>query len=71
MNRIRSGDWRSRALVAGGVLGALAGLGAAYLYVQSAEKSGEELNFKAGDGVKIGLLVLGLMRSVAQLGERE
>ena len=62
-------DWRTKALVVGGAFGLLAGLGAAYLYVQSMERSGERASFKMGDGVKIGLLVLGLLRSVGQLGD--
>ncbi len=62
-------NWQTKALIVGGVLGALTGLGAAYLYIQSMEKSEQRASFKAGDGVKIGLLVLGLMRSVAQLGD--
>ncbi len=62
---------RRAALLLGGVLGALAGLGAAYLYLQAREKSGGEVKLRAGEGVKLGLLVLGLMRSVAQLGERD
>ena len=62
-------DWKTRALIVGGVVGALAGVGAAYLYVQSAERSGEEIQFKPADGVRIGLMLLGLLRSVSQLGD--
>ena len=62
---------RRTAMIVGGILGALAGVGAAYLYMQSLNKRGEAPKLRAADGVKLGLLVLGLMRSVAQLGERD
>ncbi len=62
-------SWKPKVLVAGAMLGALVGLGAAYLLTQRAEREGEAVQIGAGDAVKLGLLVLGLLRSVAQLGE--
>lgn len=62
-------SWKPKILVAGAALGALVGLGAAYLLAQRAEREGETVQIGAGDAVKLGLLVLGLLRSVAQLGE--
>lgn len=63
-------NWRTRVLVAGIVLGALVGAGAAYLYIQrSGDNPSEQPKFTTGDGVRLGLLVLGLLRSVAELGE--
>lgn len=59
-------NWRSRALIIGGVLGALVGVAAAYLYIQRAQEE-EKLEISAGEGVKIGVLVLGLLRSIATL----
>lgn len=64
-------NWKPTALVVGGVLGAAVGLAAAYLLVQNAERKGEKPEMNLGDGVKLGLLVLGLLRSVAALTERE
>ncbi len=51
------------------IIGALAGLGAAYLIVQRAEREGKNPEMTAGEGVKLGLLVLGVLRQIAQLGE--
>lgn len=62
-------NWKSRTIVAGILLGALAGLGAAYLLVQRAEKEGRSPEMTPGEGVKLGLLVLGALRQIAQLGE--
>lgn len=61
-------DWKSKTLIVGAVLGALSGLGAAYLLVQRAERRGEVPQLGAGEGIKIGLWVLGLLRQVGELG---
>ena len=62
-------SWRSKALMAGALIGALVGLGSAYLMVVTAEKHGRELKISAGEGVRLSLLVMGLLRQIAQLGE--
>jgi hypothetical protein len=56
-------------MVIGALIGALAGLGGAYLLIQSTEKSGGELKITPGDGVRLSLLLMGLLRQVAELGE--
>jgi len=62
-------NWKTKALLIGAGVGLLAGLGAAYMLVQRAEKDGGRPELSAGEGVKLGLLVLGLLRQVAQLGD--
>jgi hypothetical protein len=62
-------SWRTKALVIGAVSGAVIGLLATYLLVQNAERQGRSPEISAGEGVRLGLLVLGLLRSVADLGE--
>ena len=62
-------DWKTRVMLIGGILGALAGVGAAYLLIQNAERSGKQLKGSPGDGVKLGVLLMGLMRQVAELGD--
>lgn len=64
-----SSAWKTKALVIGTVVGALVGLGSAYLMIHNAEKSGRELKVTAGEGVKLGVLVMGLLRQIGQLGE--
>ena len=61
-------SWSGRVLVIGAVVGALTGLGAAYLLIQRAKKRAEPPNLNAGEGIKLGLLVLGMLRQVATLG---
>lgn len=68
MDQIDAGNWKTKALIIGGVLGALVGLGGAYLLIQNAEREGNTLTITAGDGVKLGLLLMGTLRQVASLG---
>ena len=56
-------------LAIGGILGALVGLTAAYLLWQNAEKSGGEFQVSAGEGISLSLLVMGLLRQVAKIGD--
>ncbi|MBM3153482.1 MAG: hypothetical protein FJZ96_14965 [Chloroflexi bacterium] len=62
-------SWKLRTLLIGGVIGALTGLGAAYLLTRRAEQKGETLTMTSGQGLKIGMLVAGLLRSIVTLGE--
>lgn len=62
-------NWKSKALFLGGLIGALAGLGAAYVLVQRAEREGEPLRLGAGEGFRVGITLLGLLRSLAQVGD--
>ena len=56
-------------LAIGGIIGALIGLAAAYLLWKNAEKSGGELQVSAGEGISLSLLVMGLLRQVAKIGD--
>lgn len=61
-----AGDWRPKALIIGGVIGAVVGVTATYLLLQRNEDDTPP-DFSVGEGVKIGVLVLGLLRSIANL----
>lgn len=61
--------WKVKTLVIGAALGALTGLGAAYLLTKRAERRGEKLSLSTGKGVKLGMLIAGLLRSILTLGE--
>lgn len=61
-------SWTGKVLAIGVVVGALTGLGAAYLLIQRAKKRAELPNLNASEGIKLGLLVFGLLRQVAMLG---
>ena len=61
----------SSILLVSAVVGALVGVGAAMLLLRRAEKSGSESAITRREGISIGLLVLGLLRQIAQLGEED
>jgi hypothetical protein len=61
-------NWKPRLLLIGAVIGALTGVGAAYLMIQRAEKLGIKPALSTKEGVSLGMLVFGLLRQVAQLG---
>ena len=61
--------WSTQVLVIGAVVGALTGLGAAYLLIQRSKRSGEAPTLNASEGLRLGLLVFGLLRQVATLGD--
>jgi hypothetical protein len=61
---------KTRILFIGAFLGAMVGVSAAYLLIQRAEKENSPLQVGMGEGIKLGTLVLGLLRQVAQLTEK-
>ena len=61
-------NWKAKALIIGGLVGALTGLGATYIMVQRADEPPE---MRATDGIKLGLLLLGLVRQVGDLGGKK
>jgi hypothetical protein len=63
-------DWKPKLFVIGAVVGALVGVGAAYLLAQQAELEGSKPDISGSEGVKLGIAVLGLLRQVASLGEK-
>ena len=64
-------DWKRRTLLAGALLGAITGAGAAYILIRRAEEQGEPLRIGAGDGVRLGMGVLGLLRLVSGFTDEE
>jgi len=63
-------NWKTRTLVIGAVTGVLVGLAGAYIIIQRAELNKTLPEVSPGDGVKVGLGVLGLLRLVADIAEK-
>jgi hypothetical protein len=57
-----SNSWKTTTLILGAVIGAVTGLVAAYILVQRAEAEQTRPKLNTGEGVKLGLGVLGLLR---------
>jgi gas vesicle protein len=62
---------RNRTLLLGALLGAVTGLIAAMLLNRRAEEEGTELAITAGDGMRLGVMVIGLLRAIASLGDEK
>jgi nitrate reductase gamma subunit len=62
-------SWKIQTLVIGGVLGMLVGIGGAYLLTKRAEQKGTQLEITPGQGIQLGVLLAGLLRSIFSLGE--
>ncbi len=64
-------SWKMKALIIGGVVGLVAGLIAAQIYIQRAEMSQAKPKLTAGEGVKVGIGILGVLRMISDLGPRK
>ncbi len=62
-------NWKNRTFIIGAVAGLLIGLASAYIFIQRSEQLDTLPELTAGDGVKIGLGVLGVLRLVADIAE--
>ncbi|MDR3572921.1 MAG: hypothetical protein P4L50_03585 [Anaerolineaceae bacterium] len=60
-------NWKTKVFIIGAVVGTLSGLLAAYIVTQRAERAETRPQLSAGEGVKLGLGVLGVLRQVADL----
>jgi gas vesicle protein len=60
---------KSRIMLSGALGGALVGLVAAMLLTRRAEKGKRETAITAGEGLKLGILVFGLLRAIASLSD--
>jgi DMSO reductase anchor subunit len=61
--------WKFKTLLVGGAIGALVGVGAAFLLTKRAEQKGQKLSITPGKGVQLGVMLAGLLRSILSLGE--
>ena len=59
----------SRTLLFGTLIGAVTGLVAAMLLTRRAEKNERETAITTGEGLKLGVLVFGLLRTIASLDD--
>lgn len=62
--------WKNKTMLIGAIAGVAAGILAAFIVIQRAERENVMPRMNPGDGVKIGLGVLGVLRLVADLGDR-
>jgi hypothetical protein len=60
---------RTTTLLAGALIGAVTGLIAAMLLNRRAEENESKTAITTGEGLKLGVMVFGLLRAIASLGD--
>ena len=61
-------QFKQRLLIFGALVGALTGLGAAYLLAQRLDED-ENLQLTPGEGVKLGVTIFAFLRQLTQIGD--
>jgi hypothetical protein len=61
----------NRVLVFGALIGAATGLVAALMLQRRAERAGTEISLSAGEGIQLGVMIMGLLRAVAALADKD
>jgi len=70
----RAPDWKMRTTLIGSALGALAGVAAALMFIRRSEETGEPPSLRKTDPglvLAAGITLLGLLRQIADMGDRK
>lgn len=62
---------QNKILLFGALIGAGTGLVAAMILQRRAEKTGTEISLETGEGIQLGVMVLGLLRAISSLGDNK
>lgn len=62
---------RNKTLLSGALIGAVIGLAGAFLLSRKAEETGTAITVSSGDGLRLGVMIIGLLRAVAALGDEK
>ena len=61
----------NKVLIFGALIGAATGLVAAMMLQRRSEKTGNEITLSTGEGVQLGVMIMGLLRAIAALADNE
>jgi hypothetical protein len=64
-------DNKTKTLIIGTGVGALIGLAGSFLLTRRAQETGTEIAVSTGDGIRLSVMIIGLLRAVAALGEEK
>ncbi len=62
---------KGRTILIGVLIGAATGLVAAMMINRRAEKTGESTSITTGEGLKLGVMIVGLLRAIASMGDED
>lgn len=62
---------QNRVLLFGALIGTFTGLIAAMILQRRAERTGTDISLSAGEGVQLGVMIMGLLRAIAALGDEK
>ena len=62
---------QNRVLLFGALIGAATGLAAAMILQRRAEKTGTDISLSAGEGIQLGVMIMGLLRAISSLGDEK
>jgi hypothetical protein len=62
---------QNRVLLFGALIGAATGLAAALILQRRAEKTGTEISLSTGEGIQLGVMIMGLLRAISSLGDEK
>jgi gas vesicle protein len=60
---------QNKILLFGALIGAATGLAAAMILQRRAEKTGNEISLSTGEGIQLGVMIMGLLRAISSLGD--
>jgi gas vesicle protein len=62
---------QNKILLFGALIGAVTGLAAAMILQRRAEKTGNEISLSTGEGIQLGVMIMGLLRAISALGDEK
>jgi hypothetical protein len=62
---------QNKVLIFGALIGAATGLAAAMILQRRAQKTGTEISLSTGEGIQLGVMIMGLLRAISSLGDEK
>jgi len=62
---------QNKVLLFGALIGAATGLAAAMILQRRAERTGTEISLSTGEGIQLGVMIMGLLRAISALGDEK
>jgi gas vesicle protein len=62
---------QNKILLFGALIGAATGLAAAMILQRRAQKTGNDITLSTGEGIQLGVMIMGLLRAISSLGDEK